>query len=97
LEGNAYAKISLLGNKVNLRSDLYLADRVWSIFPNANNVPNFVRGTNLFDLNIGLEAFVLKNVGLYIDGYNVLNNKNVRWYGYPQAGIHFNGGVILKF
>ena len=97
LEGNVYAKTSFLKDRLKLKGDLYLGDRNATLFPNAQRIPVLVRTTHLFDLNLGLEGWITKKVGLYFDAYNVLNNKNVRWYGYPQVGIHFNGGVVASF
>lgn len=97
LEVNAWGKLRLLKDKLLVKSDLYLADRSISLYPSVNNIPQTVRGTNLFDLNFGLEIWPISKVAIFADAYNVLNNKNVRWYGYPQVGIHFNAGVIVKF
>lgn len=96
-EGNVYAKTSFLNNRIKLKGDLYLGDRNATLYPNAQRFPILVKTTNLFDLNLGLEGWITKKIALYIDGNNLLNNKNVRWYGYPQVGIHFNGGVIASF
>ena len=74
-----------------------MADRTSSVYPDVSGRPIQVHTTNLVDLNFGLEGWVTEKVGLYFDAYNVLNNKNVRWYGYPQIGIHFNGGIVAKF
>lgn len=96
-EGNVYAKTSFLNDRLKLKGDLYLGDRNSTIYPNAQRFPILVRTTTLFDLNAGIEGWITKKIGLYVDGYNLLNNKNVRWYGYPQVGIHFNGGVLAVF
>jgi hypothetical protein len=96
LEVNAYAKLKVLNDKLQLKSDIYIADRNNTLFPDANGFARKIVLNNLADLNFGLETWPLKKVGLYVDAYNVLNNKNVRWYGYPQVGIHFNGGVLIK-
>lgn len=95
-ELNAYAKLKVLNDKIQLRSDVYIADRNNTLFPDASGFAKKIQLNNLADLNFGLETWPIKKVGLYIDAYNVLNNKNVRWYGYPQVGIHFNGGVLIK-
>ena len=97
LEVNAWGKLRLLNDKLLVKSDLYLADRNISLFPSATNLPTTVKGTHLFDLNFGAEFWPVSKVGIFADAYNVLNNKNVRWYGYPQVGIHFNAGAIVKF
>jgi hypothetical protein len=97
LEVNGWGKLKLLNDKLLVRSDLYLADRSVSLFPNINNLPQTVRGTNLFDLNFGVEIWPISKVAIFADAFNVLNNQNVRWYGYPQVGIHFNAGAIVKF
>lgn len=95
-ELNAYAKLKVLNDKLQLKSDVYIADRNNTLFPDANGFARKIVLNNLADLNFGVETWPIKKVGLYFDAYNVLNNKNVRWYGYPQVGIHFNGGVLIK-
>ncbi|MFZ1789723.1 MAG: hypothetical protein WAT92_15495 [Saprospiraceae bacterium] len=97
IEGDVYAKLDVIRDRITLKGDLYMADRTSSVYPDVSGRPIQVHTTNLFDLNFGLEGWVTEKVGLYFDAYNVLNNKNVRWYGYPQIGIHFNGGVVAKF
>jgi hypothetical protein len=97
LEVNAWGKLRLFNDKFSIKSNLYVADRATSLFPNIVGIPLTVTGTNLFDLNFGAEFWPMSKVAIFADAYNVLNNKNVRWYGYPQVGIHFNVGAILKF
>lgn len=96
-EAKAYAKLKPWGNKLILRSDLFIADRVETQYPNAIGAPEKRVGTALADLNLGIEIWPIKNVAIYADAYNILNNENMRWYGYPQVGIHFNAGAVIKF
>lgn len=51
----------------------------------------------LFDLNLGGRYQISNNFALFLDINNIINNKNERWYRYPQFGINFMGGIVLKF
>jgi hypothetical protein len=54
----------------------------------------------LFDINLGASYWFGKkkqNIGLFVDVNNILNNKNQRWYLYPQLGFNAKGGILVKF
>lgn len=49
------------------------------------------------DWNIGTEVDLIKNVSLWLQVNNLLNNKYQRWNGYQTIGANIMGGVIINF
>jgi outer membrane receptor protein involved in Fe transport len=88
-----YGIISLLDNKVNIRSDIFIRDGVEAQSTNGNEVAL----DDLFDLNLEATLTPVENVGIYVSGKNILDRTYRRWYGYPNVGIHLEGGIKLKF
>lgn len=55
---------------------------------------------SLFDVNLGASYWFGKekqNIGAFVELNNILNNKNQRWYLYPQIGFNARAGVLVKF
>jgi len=93
LDGNFGAKYALLNNKVKLKGGAYFQSG-----PNALTAQGTTeRLGSLFDLSIGAEYWPHKNIGIYFDANNLLNNKRQRWLGYDQFGINVNGGIVARF
>jgi hypothetical protein len=92
LELKAYTKIGLFKNKLVLSPSLFIADRVTALTSIGD-----VKLNNQVELNIGTKINIADKFGIYFDANNLLNNKYARFYGYPSIGLHFNGGVLLKF
>jgi len=91
LEANAYAKLSLLDEKIRILGELFISDGVPYI-----NFEGNQRTTNiLYDLNFKIEYMPVKNVGLYIKGINLLNSTYERWYGYKNIGSNIAGGIVV--
>lgn len=54
----------------------------------------------LFDINFAASYWVGKekqNIGIFAEVNNILNNKNQRWYLYPQIGFNARAGILVKF
>lgn len=49
------------------------------------------------DWNVGAEVDIIKNVGLWLQVNNVLNNKYQRFYNYHTIGANIMGGIIFNF
>jgi hypothetical protein len=49
------------------------------------------------DLSSGLEFRVVKNIKLWAQFNNMLNNEYQRWNQYPVYGFNFLGGVVFSF
>ncbi len=82
--------LKLLENK--LRLEAYLKTQ--------NGVPVLHernRLNALADLSIGLDYLPFKNIGLYLQANNLLNNKRERWINYPSFGMNLHGGLLLRF
>ncbi|MBK9257614.1 MAG: hypothetical protein IPM42_19315 [Saprospiraceae bacterium] len=92
-QANGYASFSFLKNKLQLRSELFMMDRVDFI----NVASETVKSNLLFDFNVLAEFRPLKNIGIYAKALNIANNKFERWYGYPTVGINLHAGVSIIF
>lgn len=93
IEGNFSAVYSLLEGKANLKTSLHLADRI--TFLNEAGVRE--KSKTLLDLSLGGSYYFTKNIGVFLDINNLLNNKRERWYRYPTVGTNFMGGVVARF
>jgi hypothetical protein len=51
----------------------------------------------LVDLSIGGELFFTKNIGVFLDVNNLLNQKRQRWENYPTFGMNILGGISARF
>jgi hypothetical protein len=71
---------------------LYIFDGPWSRTKTGNK--NLPMAT---DLSAGLEFKVYKNIKLWMQFNNVLNNEYQRWNQYPVYGFNFLGGVVFSF
>lgn len=93
LEGNFSAIYSVLDGKAQLRANAYFADRIG--FRNLEG--RTVEGASLFDLGVGGSYYFTKNIGVFLDINNLLNNKRERWYNYPIYGLNVLGGITARF
>lgn len=93
LEGNFNAIYSMLEGKAQVRSGLYIADRI----PFTDEKFNDDSSATLIDLNVGGSYYFSKNIGAFLDINNLLNNKRERWHNYPQVGLNFMAGLTARF
>lgn len=93
IEGNFSAVYSLLEGKANVKTSLHLADRI--TFLNEAGVRE--KSQTLVDLSLGGSYYFTKNIGVFLDINNLLNNKRERWYRYPTVGTNFMVGVVARF
>jgi opacity protein-like surface antigen len=82
---------SELIKKLYLKADLYNFAGTW--YGDKNGGSHKVK--NGFDLNAGLEFNVYKNIDLWLQFNNILNQKYQRWNQYPVLGFQVLGGVIF--
>lgn len=94
LELNAYAKFYLFKDKLILSPSLNISDAVTATGPALANDVNL---NEQIELNGDIEFWPTKKFGIYGQAVNLLNNNYQRWYGFPVPGIHFNGGILVKF
>jgi len=92
-ELNLTARYKMLEDKLFLKGEFFSANGV----PFLNREQEVAHLNTLLELNIGAEYWINPNVGLFLDGNNLLNNKRQRWDGYANFGINFLGGVVAKF
>lgn len=90
---SAYAKWSLLDDKLLLRSDLFVASGVPYL---ANSGIADKTGSQL-DLNLSAEYAVLEKLRIFLTGENLFNNKYQRWSGYPVVGLNVMAGLKAAF
>lgn len=95
-----YSPIELNGSlrwnivkSVLLKSDI----DIWtgSYYQDAAGEPKKLSGA--VDLNIGAEVDIIRNVSLWLQVNNLLNNKYQRWNEYRTIGANIMGGVIFNF
>jgi hypothetical protein len=58
---------------------------------------DFARLDPLFDVSLGGEYWLGKNIGVFLDINNLLNLKRQRWQNYPNFGLNILGGVTARF
>ena len=51
----------------------------------------------LLDISLGAQYQVMDNIGIFLDVYNLANNKRRRWFNYPTYGINVLVGASAKF
>lgn len=74
-----------------LKADLYSFAGTW--YADKNNSSK--KSGSGFDLNAGAEFKLIKNIDLWLQFNNILNNKYQRWNQYPVLGFQAIGGVIF--
>ncbi|NNF34521.1 MAG: hypothetical protein HKN68_10455 [Saprospiraceae bacterium] len=92
LDLSLYGVISLLHDKVSIRSDIFIRDGVEAETPNGIESLD-----DLFDLNLEATLMPVENIGIYLAGKNLLDRAYRRWYGYPNVGLHLEAGIKAKF
>ncbi len=92
-QASAYARYMMLDDRLQLRSDLYLASGI----PYLENSGIASKTGSQLDLNLTAEYSIIEKLRVFVSGENLLNNKYQRWSGYPVAGTNFCAGVKLLF
>ncbi|MCP4441194.1 MAG: hypothetical protein GY810_19995 [Aureispira sp.] len=80
-------------NHLSLKAEFFINTGV--PYLDENNQTQVLKG--LFDFSFGATYHFTKNIGLFVDVNNIINNKNQRWYRYPQVGFNVMGGAVVKF
>lgn len=93
IEGNFGAVYTMLEGKANLKASLHMADKIAFL----DEPGNINKSKALVDLSLGGSYYFSKNVGVFLDLNNVLNNRRERWYRYPTVGMNFLGGIVARF
>jgi len=90
---NFSARYTTLGDKLTLKGELFIENGV----PYRDNQGNVGNLNGLFDLNVGAEYSIGKNIGIFLDLNNIASNKRQRWFRYPTYGFNVMGGVTARF
>lgn len=82
-----------------LLKDLWLKGDLWAFegapFPAKNG--SISSGTGGFDLNGGVEFRITRQLNLWLQMNNLLNDKYQRWNQYQVYGFNILGGIIFSF
>ncbi|MDB5196253.1 MAG: hypothetical protein JWP88_623 [Flaviaesturariibacter sp.] len=91
LEFNTTIRLQVLKD-LYFKSDLYAFSAPWyrTKAAGSGKLPGAL------DLNAGLEFAIVKNVKLWAQFNNILNNSYERWKQYPVYGFNFLGGVVFS-
>lgn len=91
---DVFTRIAMWNSKLVLTPSLSLANAVTA---HVDTGGELVKTNEMIQLNGDLQFWPSKNIGIYLQGVNLLDNRYVRWAGYPVPGIHFSGGIAAKF
>jgi len=93
LEVNVSVAYKTLKDKMRLRGEIYIENGV--PYLDENGVQDNLNG--LFDISLGADYQIAKNVGIFLNLNNLAGNKRERWANYPTYGINILGGITAKF
>ncbi len=92
MELNAYLRGTLLSEVLVLRSDLFIRDSARAL-----DMGETIRLPGMFDLSVEVEVNPTPSFGIWARALNLLDVQYSRWLGYPNFGIHIQGGVVARF
>lgn len=78
---------------LRLRADLFAWDGARYLGKDGNHY----KGETAFDLNAGAEFRILKNLNLWVQMNNIMNNRYERWHQYEVYGFNILGGITYSF
>jgi hypothetical protein len=90
--GASYRLLEL--KNLHIRTDLIFQNGI--PYFKDDDTPEALTGT-LYDINLGVNYWITDNIGLFVEGNNLLNNTRARWVNFPQYGINVLGGITAKF
>jgi hypothetical protein len=92
IEFNTNIRLQILKD-LYLKSDLYAFSSPWY----STKTEGSGKLPGALDLSAGLEFGIVRNVKLWAQFNNILNNPYERWKQYPTYGFNFLGGVVFSF
>ena len=92
-EFNIGAQYLTLRDKLLLKGELYIQNGVHYVDLQGNQD----KLNALFDISLGAEYTIKKDIGVFIELNNLVSNKRQRWFRYPTYGANFLAGVVAKF
>lgn len=82
-----------------LKGDL----KLWAGITYQNGVPFLTNDAevdrlgSLVDISAGADYYFEDRFGVFVHGYNLMNNTRERWQAYPIVGTNVLGGVMMRF
>lgn len=92
LQGSIFSAFYSTDKKLRVRADLFIESG--APFLDRNDESDNLKG--LFDLSLGADYFVTKNIGAFIQANNLFGNKHQRWEGYTVYGVNGVIGVMVR-
>jgi hypothetical protein len=79
--------------------DLWVRSDLWAFSgaPWRGNDGKAYQGDGGFDLNAGIEFRILRQLNLWLQMNNLLNDQYERWHQYESYGFNLLGGVVFAF
>jgi hypothetical protein len=91
---NAFSKITLLNEKLIVRADINLGDKIyWENEATGEELS----GNKQLDLSIGVDYYFTKNIGLWVRGNNLIDREYLKYHYYPGFGRNLLGGITARF
>lgn len=88
---NAFSSVSLLENKLSLRSDLHFRDAV-----TVSEREGTSSLSEIIDLSVEAHFYPTQKIGVYLKGMNLLDKDNRFLQGYQRYPLQLQGGLIVK-
>lgn len=88
-----FSTIYNLGNKINIRAEIYFVDRIPVKLANAQTL--YIKGTT--DINLHINYSYSSNISIFLNLNNLASVKWERWYHYKTYGFNGLFGLKLKF
>ncbi len=90
---NSGVRYTTPDKKGKVQLDLFVENGV----PYKNLQGEIANLNGLFDLNLGADYALSKNIGAFIQINNIANNRRQRWYLYPTIGLNAIAGITARF
>jgi hypothetical protein len=90
---NSGVRYTTPDKKGKVQLDLFIENGV----PYKNLQGETANLNGLFDLNLGADYALSKNIGAFVQINNIANNRRQRWYLYPTIGLNAVAGITARF
>ncbi len=91
---NGYTKFSLLNEKLKIRADINLADKIFWREPITEVL---ISGNKQLDISLGIDYYITKNIGIWVRGNNLIDREYLMYHYYPGFGRNLLGGITVRF
>ena len=90
---NGTVKYKMLDGKAKVKASIFVENGV----PYQTEAGAAESLSGLLDLSVGAEYQIVKNFSIWLDIFNLANNKRQRWLNYPTYGINVLVGASARF